>query len=219
MEKTDLLFQMLEQPDRYSDHEWEEILADDECRELYTLMAKLKGALAQAQIPQSLTQTPQPPKGGDKQVGDNAKSPQRVFIPLQGAWGSVAALFLGIVMLSGLAYAAVRTHFFTQSWNKGAQAVPTTVVDAVPSLLTIVPNDSVQKPAGVVTFDNHELTDILTSICNAYRVEIQFKDEEQKHIRLHFSYDTKDKLEDVIESMNTFQKFRLELKDNKLNVE
>lgn len=131
----------------------------------------------------------------------------------------IAALFLGIVMLSGFAYAAVRTSFFTQPWNKEPKVETAVVAEAVPASLLIVPNDSVQKPAGVVTFDNHELTDILTSICNAYKVEIQFKDEEQKHIRLHFSYDTKDKLEDVIESMNTFQKFRLELKDNKLNVE
>ena len=196
------MFQMLEQPDRYSDHEWEEILADEECRELYTLMAKLKGA-AMCEEPTDTRRL--------------AAAPRRhtAILPFR----KIAALFLGIVMLSGFAYAAVRTSFFTQPWSKGAQAVLTTVVDAVPSLLTIVPNDSVQKPQGTVTFDNHELADILTSICNAYRVEIQFKDEEQKHIRLHFSYDTKDKLEDVIESMNTFQKFRLELKDNKLNVE
>ena len=131
----------------------------------------------------------------------------------------IAALFLGIVMLSGFAYAAVRTRFFTQPWSQEPKAETVVVAEAVPASLLIVPNDSVQKPAGVVTFENHELTDILTSICNAYRVEIVFKDEEQKHIRLHFSYDTKDKLEDVIESMNTFQKFRLEMKDNKLNVE
>ncbi|MCQ2198089.1 MAG: DUF4974 domain-containing protein [Bacteroidaceae bacterium] len=202
MEKTDLLFQMLEQPDRYSDQEWEEILADEECRELYTLMAKMKGAAMSEEL---------------SDTRRLAAAPRRHTAIL--SFRKIAALFLGIVMLSGLAYAAVRTSFFTQSWNKGAQAVPTVVVDAVPSLLTIVPNDSVQKPQGTVTFDNHELADILTSICNAYRVEIVFKDEEQKHIRLHFSYDTKDKLEDVIESMNTFQKFRLEMKENKLNVE
>lgn len=202
MEKTDLLFHMLEQPDRYSDQEWEEILADEECRELYTLMAKMKGAAMSEEL---------------SDTRRLAAAPRRHTAIL--SFRKIAALFLGIVMLSGLAYAAVRTHFFTQSWNKGAQAVPTAVVDAVPSLLTIVPNDTVQKPVGVVTFDNHELADILTSICNAYRVEIVFKDEEQKHIRLHFSYDTKDKLEDVIESMNTFQKFRLEMKENKLNVE
>ena len=202
MEKTDLLFQMLEQPDRYSDHEWEEILADEECRELYTLMAQVKGAVMSEELSNSTRPEPVPIR-------------RTAILPFR----KIAALFLGIVMLSGFAYAAVRTSFFTQPWSKEPKVEAAVVTEAVPSLLTIVPNDSVQKPAGVFTFDNHELTDILTSICNAYKVEIQFKDEEQKHIRLHFSYDTKDKLEDVIESMNTFQKFRLELKDNKLNVE
>ena len=40
MNKTDLLFQMMEQPHAYTDQQWQEILADEECRELYTLMAK-----------------------------------------------------------------------------------------------------------------------------------------------------------------------------------
>ena len=35
MNKTDLLFQMLDNPDQYSEAQWQDILADDECRELY----------------------------------------------------------------------------------------------------------------------------------------------------------------------------------------
>ncbi len=131
--------------------------------------------------------------------------------------GKIAALFVGIVMLSGLTYAAVRTNFFTRSWN-GERRVERVAGDKVPARLLILPNDTVQKPVGVITFDNHELVEILTSICNAYGVKIQFKNEEQKHIRLHFSYDTEDKLEEVMESLNTFEKFRLELKDKKMIV-
>lgn len=143
---------------------------------------------------------------------------ERKFVRLT-FMSKIAALFLGIVMLSGLTYAAVRTSFFTRPWSKLSQAEPTAIADVVPSSLTIVPNISMQKPTGLITFDNHELADILTSICNAYEVEVQFKEEEQKHIRLHFSYNTKDRLEDVIESLNTFETFRLELKDKKLTVE
>ena len=40
MNKTDLLLQMMEQPQHYTAEEWQEILADEECRELYTLMSK-----------------------------------------------------------------------------------------------------------------------------------------------------------------------------------
>ena len=44
MNKTDLLFQMMEHPHAYTDQQWQEILMDEECRELYTLMAKTKSA-------------------------------------------------------------------------------------------------------------------------------------------------------------------------------
>ena len=44
MNKTELLFQMMEQPQLYTAEEWQEILSDEECREIYTLMAKTKSA-------------------------------------------------------------------------------------------------------------------------------------------------------------------------------
>ena len=40
MNKTDLLFQMMEHPHAYTDQQWQEILMDEECRELYTLMVR-----------------------------------------------------------------------------------------------------------------------------------------------------------------------------------
>ena len=45
MNKTDLLLQMMEQPQHYTAEEWQEILADEECRELYTLMSKTQSAI------------------------------------------------------------------------------------------------------------------------------------------------------------------------------
>lgn len=131
----------------------------------------------------------------------------------------MTAVFLGILMLSGLGYAAIRTSFFTQPWREEHATDQTVMVEMPPSSLLILPNDSVQKPTGVITFDNQELADVLKSICNTYKVEIQFKNEEQKHIRLHFSYDTEESLRDVMESLNIFEKFRLELKGKKLSVE
>ena len=132
----------------------------------------------------------------------------------------IAALFLGIVMLSGFAYAAVRTSFFTQPWSE--QSVAEVEVVPLPETekrLILLPSDSIPAVKGDVTFEDNELEEVLRSICNAYKVEIVFRNEEQKHIRLHFSYNTDDKLKDVVEDMNLLKKFRLELKDNKLTVE
>ena len=55
MNKTDLLLQMLEHPHDYSAAEWQQILEDDECRELYELMATTRGALDAARTCEQLT--------------------------------------------------------------------------------------------------------------------------------------------------------------------
>ena len=55
MNKTDLLLQMMEQPQLYTAEEWQEILADDECRELYTLMSKTKSAIDAARADKEVT--------------------------------------------------------------------------------------------------------------------------------------------------------------------
>ena len=46
MNKTEQLLKMLERPEQYTERQWQDILADDECRELYSLMAKTRSALA-----------------------------------------------------------------------------------------------------------------------------------------------------------------------------
>ena len=43
--KTDVLLRMMEQPERYTEEQWRDILSDSECRELYTLMSMTKGAI------------------------------------------------------------------------------------------------------------------------------------------------------------------------------
>lgn len=44
MEKTELLLQMMEHPHEYTHEQWEELLEDEECRQLYSLLSKTKSA-------------------------------------------------------------------------------------------------------------------------------------------------------------------------------
>ena len=45
MDKIDRLIKMMDQPDRHSQEEWQEVLADKECREYYRLMCDTAAAL------------------------------------------------------------------------------------------------------------------------------------------------------------------------------
>ena len=92
MNKTDLLFQMLEQPQAYTEQQWQEMLSDEECRELYTLMAKTQSAFyAQKEI--------------DEETIDAEW--KRLTVPSGRKWLRVAAMFIGVLLISGIAIAAI----------------------------------------------------------------------------------------------------------------
>ncbi len=45
MDKIERLIQMMDRPDRYSQEEWQDVLADKDCREYYRLMCDTAAAL------------------------------------------------------------------------------------------------------------------------------------------------------------------------------
>ena len=106
MNKTEQLLTMLEHPERYSDQQWQEILADDECRQLYSMMAKARSAFAREQADERLT---------DEMIDEqwqrlDAEYPTRAAIlPL---WRKVAAAAVVAVATIGIAVAAMHTGFF-----------------------------------------------------------------------------------------------------------
>ena len=129
-------------------------------------------------------------------------------------WRKVAASVAITVTVCGLALAAVvyRTSV------KPAETTAAVETPSVPSELLIVPNDTVEVPSGIIRFDNAELVDIMTSISNAYQCKVAFSDEQKKHIRLHFQYNTSYPLTKVVEALNTFEKIQVSCNDKKLEV-
>ena len=96
MNKTDLLLQMMEQPQHYTAEEWQEILADEECRELYTLMSKTQSAIDATRADQEVTDDMIDAEwqrlSDEKQEVRNDKYSLLKF----------AAMFVGILMLQAL---------------------------------------------------------------------------------------------------------------------
>ena len=148
MNKTDLLLQMMEQPQQYTAEEWQEILADEECRELYTLMSKTQSAIDAARADQEVTDDMIDAEwqrlSDEKQEARNKQNSLLKF----------AAMFVGILMLSGIAYAAIHiashnktpkqqnTEVFKNSQPSTSSpqlAEPDTIVAPQPKLYDNVP--------------------------------------------------------------------------------
>ena len=100
MNKTDILLQMMQQPQDYTAEEWQEILADEECRELYTLMSMTRSALDAASADEKTTDDVIDAEWQRLQV----KSHTPLFT-LHASVLKYAAMFVGILMLSGIAFA------------------------------------------------------------------------------------------------------------------
>lgn len=132
----------------------------------------------------------------------------------------MAASIAFAVAICGIAVAAIVNHgaipsFFFGKTNSIAEEKQMRISND----LTIIPSDTVTVTSGVVMFENSELADIMLSISNAYKKEVVFKNEELKHVHLHFQYKTEDKLELVLQSLNMFEKINVKLNDDKLEVE
>ena len=71
MNKTEQLLHMMEHPHEYTDGEWQQMLHDEECRELYTMMSKTRSAIDAARTDELIPTKP------SKANGRNSAKKQR----------------------------------------------------------------------------------------------------------------------------------------------
>ena len=122
MNKTDLLFQMMEQPHAYTDQQWQDILSDEECRELYTLMAKTQRVF-----------------DTQKEIDDETIDVEwkRLSTSSSRRWLRVAVMFIGVLMISGITIAAVHLVRNAVGVDTKAPTQETPITDSHQSALPI----------------------------------------------------------------------------------
>jgi len=128
----------------------------------------------------------------------------------------IAAMFVGILMLSGIAYAAVhiiRNH----ETGVAEQEVVVSTNNQHLSPNTQTPADSTaMKP---MVYEDTELATILNEIATFHQCEVVYKSEAGKHIRLYFTWDKKATIDDIIGTFNKFERIHITRDNKKLIVE
>ena len=218
MNKTDLLFQMLDNPDQYSEAQWQDILADDECRELYTLMAKTKSATQATQVTDDEIDA-------EWQRLAHHKHLTATMIPL---WRKIAAAAAIIIALFGFTYAAVRTGFFgvekflapketTHVEKKTTTKEQETKIEEV-----LTEEEQVEEvPVKVEPhlYDNVPLEQMLNELSAYYHVDVEYRSEDVRSLRLYYQWEPEYPLDKVVEMLSHFETFNIHLEGNKLIVE
>ncbi len=219
MNKTDLLFQMLENPEDYNEAQWQDILADDECRELYMLMAKTKSAAQSSQITDDEIDS-------EWQRLTQSKQNHATVIPL---WRKIAAAAAIVVALFGFTYAAIRTGFFRIEKKTATQETPHKVEnvstkDNEPTIEknsqnTDGSNEEVPVKAEPRLYDNVPLEQILTELSAYYHVDVEYRSESVRSLRLYYQWEPDYSLDKVVEMLSHFETFNIYLENDKLIVE
>ena len=219
MNKTDLLFQMLEHPEDYSEAQWQDILADDECRELYALMAKTKSATQSSQITDDEIDA-------EWQRLVHSRQNHAAVIPL---WRKIAAAAAIVIALFGFTYAAIRTGFFGIEKKMATQETPHKVEnvstkDNEPTAQEILQNtEESTENAPVKTeprlYDNVPLEQMLNELSAYYHVEVEYRSQEVRSLRLYYQWEPDYSLDKVVEMLSHFETFNIHLENDKLIVE
>ena len=208
-EKIQLLLDMQEHPEQFSEQALQTMLNDPEVRELMEATAQLKQAMM----------------SDENNVNDVDTEWQRFAQTHlteqkpEHSWLKIAATFIGIIMMSGIAFAAI--HIIRNVSNAGLDPQEpiqeTTVANPNKLPADTLKTDSI--PPKVVRYDEATLEQILTDMADYYGLTLNWKSEEAKTLRLFYIWNKQQSAVEAIRSMKSFERIRLELSDSILTAD
>ena len=130
-------------------------------------------------------------------------------------WYKIAAMFIGILMLSGIAYAAI-SHFI-----KMEDKPQVTLTERKPDIKKMEKTYGAEmtptKKAPVV-FNNVELQQIMQYVADGYGVKVEFKNNPARTIRFYLQWEADDTLQEIIDKINHFEKVHLTLNEDTITI-
>ena len=210
MKDIEQLLKMTERPQDYTDEELQKLMSDPEMREYYELMVSAEAGFA-------LRSSRKEECGARPLVAcyrRDARMWKENTPAADFSFYRIAAMFIGILMLSGIAFAAYRLVVGGDS-ESPTQEMRT----ANPTQQTGTLQQAQTDPTGIRTFENAELQQILQELSDYYHVSVEYRNEQSRHIRLYTKWDTAAPLQQIIELLNGFEKVSVRLIDNQIIAE
>ena len=203
-EKIERLLDMIEHPEHYTEEEMQKMLADEETREYYDLIIKADDAYT---------------KSHDVDV-DKALQEFETKQLRHLSWSKIAAVFIGILLVSGVAYAAIvlNRNPSEKPVSQKAQIGRVITDKAAKSIDTETTDTDTTTTQKGQSFDNVELQTILDDISSYYKLNVVYNSDKSRHLRLHFYWDKSKDAETIVESLNHFENVNITLTDNKIDV-
>ena len=210
-EKIQMLLDMQEHPENYSEQALETMLEDPDVRELMEATAQLKQAM-------TWEETGKEPVNTGAEWLRFAKTHLADSAPRRG-WLKVAATFIGVLFVTGMTFAAI--HIVRMVNSQKAETVqveqPAPVKPSTTTPADTVKTDTIAPK--VIRYDEATLYKILTDMGEYYRLRVELRNEDAKTLRLFFQWNQRQEASKVLEQLNMFERIHLVLNDSTIIAE
>lgn len=245
-QKWDMLLDLLEHPEKYSETQKDELLGDEEVNELYQQLIETRQSLDFAKSKEEMKMPSidaeweklkdemklkdlmklKEEKQQKEEMSQNAETQQTAkLFPLWSPMRKVAAV-AAVLVVSGITFAAI--HLVTRSHQASDNSNTELVAsrkDSIQQFSTPQKSnieeetDSASLAQLPLVYENAELQNILTPIAGHFHLQVTYQNESARHIRLFLQLEKNMSLDDIIELMNHFEKVNIRHEGQTLIVE
>ena len=230
--RIEWLLELQEHPEQLTDEQLQQILADDEMRQLVQQLGFAKRAFKHDELKND---TPDVDAEWEKfaashaeeldaldegerlRVGDGTSEIHKPRFLAFLAPHKIAASFIGVLLASGIAFAAIWSLTPSPSPKERLVYNPTTEDSVNKSNHSPLLGRGAGGEAPYI-FNNVPLDSMLTAIATAHGVGVEFENEAARQLRFHFVWKREDSLMRVVEKLNTFEAVNISMEDKKLVV-
>ena len=233
-QKWDMLLDLLEHPEKYSETQKDELLGDEEVNELYQQLIETRQSLDFAKSKEKMKMPSidaeweklKEEKQQKEEMSQNAETQQTAkLFPLWSPMRKVAAV-AAVLVVSGITFAAI--HLVTRSHQPSDNSNTELVASQKDSIQQVSApqksnieekTDSASLAQLPLVYENAELQNILTPIAGHFHLQVTYQNESARHIRLFLQLEKNMSLDDIIELMNHFEKVNIRHEGQTLIVE
>ena len=233
-QKWDMLLDLLEHPEKYSETQKDELLGDEEVNELYQQLVETRQSLDFAKSKEGM-KMPSIDAEWEKlkdemklkeEMSQNAETQQTAkLFPLWSPMRKVAAVAV-VLVVSGITFAAI--HLVTRSHqpsDKNNTELVSSRKDSIQQVSAPQKSNIEEKTDSAslaqlpLVYENAELQNILTPIAGHFHLQVTYQNESARHIRLFLQLEKNMSLDDIIELLNHFEKVNIRHEGQTLIVE
>ena len=203
------LLEMLDNPEAYTEQEIQDIInRDEDTRETYRMVVETKRSSRQRQA-----EKPIDVDAAWQKFNQKIQPQQHSF-----GWMKIAASFIGVLLVSGIAFAAIQIVRYAQQNTPKTEEVINTPKPANVTPTDTLTTDTIATPQPII-YDNVPLEKMLPEIAAHYDAKVTFVNDEARQLRFRFVWNPQKGIDQVVSDLNQFERLTVKLKDNEITVE